>query len=92
MTGFVIAAGLVVFMGAPIVWLAKSLEWGLSGLTTFGVIAVWMALGIGFMLQMELNGEQTGPCLRWETTMHYNPATKTVMPARHCAERAEWVE
>lgn len=32
------------------------------------------------------------PCVRYETTMQYNAATKTTMPVRYCAQYGEWVE
>lgn len=31
------------------------------------------------------------PCVRWDTSAQYNPATKTVMPMRYCAQYGEWV-
>lgn len=33
-----------------------------------------------------------GPCVKYETQMHYNSAFKKMMPARVCVQRGEWVE
>jgi hypothetical protein len=54
-----------------------------------------LALAIGFIALMLYAGDEAdkqGPCLRYETSMYYNSATKTMMPARRCVERAEWVK
>lgn len=32
-----------------------------------------------------------GPCVSYETQMYYNAATKTMMPARVCVLRGEWI-
>ena len=32
-----------------------------------------------------------GPCLRYETGVHFNPATKSMARYRVCAERGEWI-
>lgn len=32
------------------------------------------------------------PCVRYEESVQYNPATKTVMPYRYCAQYGEWVK
>ena len=52
---------------------------------------LWAAV-IGFMINAYDSEENKGPCLRYETSMYYNAGTKTMMPARRCAERAEWVQ
>jgi len=36
--------------------------------------------------------ESKGPCVKYETKMYYNAATKTMMPAKVCVERGEWEE
>jgi hypothetical protein len=36
--------------------------------------------------------ENKGPCVKYETQLSYNAATKTTMPYRVCAERGEWVK
>lgn len=50
-----------------------------------------MVAAVGAALNMAAQQTATGPCLRYETGMHYNPATKTTMPYRRCAERGEWI-
>ena len=41
---------------------------------------------------MVIKENERGPCVQYETQMHYNAATKTTMPARVCVLRGEWVE
>lgn len=57
------------------------------------VLAVifWIvSLAVFFYLVDESNNK--GPCVKYETQMHYNSAVKTMMPARACVQRGEWVE
>lgn len=35
--------------------------------------------------------EDDRPCVRYETSMQFNAATKTMMPVRYCAQYGEWV-
>ena len=92
MTGFIIAALLVGYFGVAVAWLWLSIEKDISPLLSFVVLGLWMALGLGFVIQAALSEEESGPCLQWETSMIFNPATKMVQPARRCVERAEWVK
>lgn len=40
----------------------------------------------------EIRGKEIEhPCAEYELRMHYNPATKTMMPMRVCILRGEWV-
>lgn len=52
---------------------------------------VWSVFVFAGMIAASAKEEQKGPCLRYETSMYWNAATKTMMPARVCVERAEWV-
>lgn len=59
----------------------------------------WLAIGLGVLgLVIALasafwatSGEDSKPCVRYETMMQYNAATKTTMPVRYCAQYGEWV-
>jgi hypothetical protein len=92
MTGFIIAALIVGYFGVAIAWLWLSIEKDINFLLSFVVLGLWLALGLGFAIQSAIKEEESGPCLQWETSMIYNPATKMVQPARRCVERAEWVK
>jgi membrane protein implicated in regulation of membrane protease activity len=48
-------------------------------------------LGMAFVMKMTTEEEKNHPCLKTETSMVYNPATKTVMPMQYCVERGTWV-
>lgn len=39
-----------------------------------------------------VNQPEDKPCVKYETGMQYNPATKTTMPMRYCAQYGEWVK
>ena len=92
MTGFIIAALIVGYFGVAVAWLWLSIAKDIKPLLSFVVLGLWMALGLGFVIQAAISEEESGPCLRWETSMIFNPATKMVQPARRCVERAEWVK
>ena len=51
----------------------------------------WAAIiaGIAFV---DSKDEEKGPCAQYETQLYYNAATKTMMPAKVCVLRGEWVE
>ena len=52
-------------------------------------VIFWIvSLAVFFYFVGELNNK--GPCVKYETQMYYNPATKTMMPARVCVQRGEW--
>ena len=86
MTGITIAAGLVGYffaLGYAFTAETATLRW---------VCRAISFLGFAWFLQMLLNESVSGPCLNWETQMHYNAATKTMMPAKVCTSRGEWVD
>ena len=64
-------------------WLTRWLWGGVAVAITVG--------GLGAIIQGDMAANARGPCLRYETIMMFNAATKTVMPVRHCVERGEWV-
>jgi hypothetical protein len=94
-TGFVIAVVIVAYLafGWGLIWAAAVDKLpGWACVLGLRVGAGYMGGGLGGFIQAGLNAQASGPCLRYETIMQYNPNTKTVMPARHCVERAEWAE
>lgn len=97
MTGYIIAAAFVLWAGALFGTLyqtalarstARAAAWAAAwAAVLFGVLT----LGLGTALNFADQQAAVGPCLRYETGVQYNPATKTVMPYRRCAERGEWI-
>jgi hypothetical protein len=86
MTGIIITAGLVGYGFA----LFYALE--AESVTVRWVCRAIVFLGFAWLVQTMVDGSASGPCLNWETQMHYNAATKTMMPARVCTSRGEWVD
>lgn len=60
----------------------------------FIAAAILFVLVVGFVFLLiygkTVENEQ-GPCFEYRTQQMYNSATKTMMPARVCVERGEWV-
>ena len=63
-----------------------------ANITNYVVAALFAVLSIAGMLYIVDSGGRKGPCVKYETQMHYNAATKTMMPARACVLRGEWVK
>lgn len=63
-----------------------------ANVITYVVAALFSVLSIAGVLYIVDSGERKGPCVKYETQMHYNAATKTMMPARVCVLRGEWVK
>ncbi|HRN97604.1 MAG TPA: hypothetical protein PLZ58_04120 [Candidatus Saccharibacteria bacterium] len=53
---------------------------------------IFWIITIAFLCYAVVESNNKGPCVKYETQMHYNAATKTMMPARVCVLRGEWVE
>lgn len=53
---------------------------------------LWASVCLAVALQASISQEEKGPCLHYETQMHWNAGTKTMMPARVCVSRGEWVK
>lgn len=93
MTGYALAAAIVLWVGAVFcalyqtVFASSETRAAAWAAVLFGVLT----LGLGAAFNLETYQAAVGPCLRYETGMQYNPATKTVMPYRSCAERGEWI-
>lgn len=58
---------------------------------TVGAFVYWV-LAFSLVIGGISHQEEKGPCLQYETTMQWNPAAKTMMPAKYCTLRAEWVK
>lgn len=56
------------------------------------VFAVLVIFLFAFAMKMASQGEDQGPCVKYETSWSYNAATKTNMPYKVCAERGEWIK
>lgn len=57
-----------------------------------GAFLIWAVFIVAVLIAAADQDEKKGPCLRYETSMYWNSGTKTMMPARICVERAEWVK
>jgi hypothetical protein len=90
--GFVIAAVVVGYVAVLFGWFSFAASRNFGFAPAFAPAAVWLMLGLGLVIQAGINEDRKGPCLQHETTMQFNAATKTMMPARHCVLRGEWVE
>lgn len=75
------------------VWLFFKAVDSESFFSVFSILAFlfWAAL-LGLLIKSRVEDNAMGPCVQYETQMHYNAATKTMMPARVCVLRGEWVE
>lgn len=93
MTGYALAAALLLWIGAAacalfqMVFASSATRAAAWAAVLFGVLT----LGLGTALNFADQQAAVGPCLRYETGVQYNPATKTVMPYRSCVERGEWI-
>lgn len=77
-------------------WLTgEAVESGRFGRSSFAAFGYWsVVLGSVFWLIVEADkaDKAKGPCLQYETRMMFNAATKTMMPAKFCSLRGEWVD
>lgn len=66
-------------------------EWSAALKTILTVIAV---ISWGFALGYVIDKDEVDdrPCVRYETTMMYNAAVKTLMPVKFCAQYGEWID
>lgn len=53
---------------------------------------LWIAICMSVVASAAIEEEERGPCLSYETQMYWNAGTKSMMPARVCVQRAEWVK
>ena len=88
MEGYIIAIGLFAWLGAILwsIYLGVERHWG--GFVASAIIAI---LGFGFAFQLAIQQDAKGPCVHYEMQLYYNAATKTMMPAKVCTIRGEWV-
>lgn len=89
----VIAVTLFVAYCGLLIWLfgrAVDSESLVSG-ETFLAAAV-LIMGLSVLVYAAQQGDREGPCGEWRTEMQWNPGTKTMMPARFCVNRGEWIK
>jgi hypothetical protein len=55
------------------------------------LLCAWLVVTIVIVTLGVNTDNDQGPCLRYETGTHYNPATRTIAPYRRCVERGEWI-
>lgn len=82
---FLIIASIVVFFIALTMIFEGNWMWKVCG---FLMLVVLLA----YSLHWVVSRPDPGPCFKWETQLMFNAATKTMMPARVCVLRGEWVE
>lgn len=82
-----VATVIVVAWICVAVWLiTKSID---ENNALYAVMALFVVIGPFFYFISSSN--EIGPCVQYETQMHYNAATKTTMPAKVCVNRGEWI-
>ena len=80
------AAVIVVWLCAIFYILDKAVD---KQSISLGVLCLFMVIApMVFLISKE---QEKGPCVAYETQLHYNAATKTMMPAKVCVNRGEWV-
>lgn len=62
----------------------------LRGPYTVAAFIYW-SVALGGLFYVIGQQAASGPCVTWETQMHYNATLKMMMPARVCTLRGEWV-
>jgi len=77
-----------------VVWLIVVFYLGVKAVdkesAPLGILCAFICIGpLMFLISKE---EEKGPCVAYETQLHYNAATKTMMPAKVCVNRGEWVD
>ncbi len=83
--------------GASIVLFIFVVFWSLYALSSGSYAAIcasvvfWIAVS-SLICYAVIDSNNKGPCVKYETQMHYNAAVKTMMPVRVCVQRGEWVE
>lgn len=82
-------AAIVLFISAAFLSLVALFDG--SATARFASVIFWIVT-FAFLCYAVVESSSKGPCVKHETQMHYNAATKTMMPARVCVQRGEWVE
>ena len=54
-------------------------------------LIIFMIVSLTYFMYSVSKFNTQRPCVEYETRMMYNAATKTMMPARVCIERGEWI-
>lgn len=55
------------------------------------LLILYISALIALAVIADIEEGKKGPCVKHETVLMYNAATKTNMPAKICVERGEWV-
>lgn len=92
MIGFLVASAFVGYIAVFFVFFWYGLERNWPPVVVLVFVCGWLILGITIMINAITHENSKGPCVEHEIQMHYNAATKTIMPARVCVLRGEWVE
>lgn len=88
---YVIAAIFVVGVVAITLWLlCKSIED--PSLKWISAVVVWFVALIAIGLYTSDKEDMQGPCIEYRTDWYWNAAVKTMMQAKICVARAEWVK
>lgn len=58
---------------------------------TYIIASVFFSLSMAGLFYLSASENKKGPCVKYETQMHYNPSLKMMMPAKVCVQRGEWV-
>ena len=86
-----------ILFGTSIVIFVFAAYYSIDALLDGGFIAkcasvIFWIVTFAFLCYAVVESNNKGPCVKYETQMHYNPAVKTMTPARVCVLRGEWVE
>lgn len=92
MAGIIGVLVLVIWISLVCFLLIASIETG-GKLKIIAIAAFLFVLVVppGLVVDGVRKKEIEQPCAEYELRMHYNPATKTMMPMRVCILRGEWV-
>lgn len=86
---FILIAAMVVGWFALMIWL---IDKSFDGPQWLLILSICCTLSLAGFIYLVSKEEDKGPCLRKETSMMYNAATKTMMPYTYCVERGEWIK
>lgn len=93
MLDVVIVVTLFVAYLALLAWLTNRAFDSESWFSPASILAMAMlVMGLSVLVYAQQQEDNKGPCVEYRTEMQWNPATKTMMPARFCVNRGEWVK
>jgi len=89
MSYFLIAVLIVGVIGGLVYCMGQAMD----GDIRFGIATVAIIIFIlTFIIKWSTEEEEQGPCLKKETSLAWNAATKTMMPYTSCTERGTWTK